>query len=299
MTQKKKKSVPSKHIHKGKGVTEPSKEAKLMDVVDQVLENIDQKEPYFRMKHLNRSKNDQNSQKFLICHLLLEEGIFSMYCCPLSSVQLVEDVQKLDFPLVSEPRPETKGHKVPGEILALKSGSWRVIDEDPGLIRNVVSGMHSLAFVHGAFHWVGISGNSLKYSMVSFNISRDVYGEIPLPEQICMIRDVINIGISVLDGMICAYSNMDHQGNDTFRLWVMKDYGLTESWNEVFTIADPYISMATPKYKFADGEVLFWCLQRGDSVFRTQRERSKLWPRGVFQNGFAFTESLISPKLLT
>lgn len=60
--------------------------------------------PYFNVKHLNHAKNDQNSQKFLICQKCPKDCIFSMYCCPLSSVQLVEDVQKLDCPSNSRPR---------------------------------------------------------------------------------------------------------------------------------------------------------------------------------------------------
>ncbi|XP_018633710.2 F-box only protein 8-like isoform X1 [Nicotiana tomentosiformis] len=63
--------------------------------------------PYFNVKHLNHAKNDQNSQKFLICQKCPKDCIFSMYCCPLSSVQLVEDVQKLDCPSNSRPRSES------------------------------------------------------------------------------------------------------------------------------------------------------------------------------------------------
>ncbi|XP_015166386.1 putative F-box protein At1g47790 isoform X3 [Solanum tuberosum] len=60
-------------------------------------------EPYFKMKHLSRAKNDQDSQKLLTSLRCRKNGICSMYCCPLSPVQLVEDVQKLDFP--SNPTP--------------------------------------------------------------------------------------------------------------------------------------------------------------------------------------------------
>lgn len=51
----------------------------------------------------------------------------------------------------------------PGEILALKSGSWRNIDKHPRGIYPDVEGMHYLSFVNEAFHWIGISGS---YSVV-------------------------------------------------------------------------------------------------------------------------------------
>ncbi|XP_055814266.1 putative F-box/kelch-repeat protein At1g12870 [Solanum dulcamara] len=239
---------------------------------------IDQ--PYFRMKHLNHAKN---SQKFLYYQQSLEEDISSIYSCSLSPVQLVEDIQKLDFPLNIEPmfctmyncydglflirafeniveqdilllwNPSTResivlptpefsvgifsclglrldltsggykilkiegnessNHKVSGEIFTLKSGFWRKIDKHPHVTGNRVSGMDSLAFIHGAFHWIGFY--SKNYFVVSFNISHEVYGEISLPEQICFVN-TRNIGISILEGMLCAYSNMCHEGEQHF-----------------------------------------------------------------------------------
>ncbi|PHT98108.1 hypothetical protein BC332_32965 [Capsicum chinense] len=322
-------------------------------------------DPYFRMKHLNHTKNDKNFQKFLFYQLSPMKDIFSIHSCSLSSAQ-VEDVRKLDFPSNVEPRccqvycccdglaiirvdesndeshilllwnPSTEesivlptpefsveGYcclgmsfdsnsddykilKIPqygnerrnvyGEILALKSGSWRKIDEHPGVIFNMLYVMHSLACIHGAFHWVGFSRN---YFVVSLNISYEEYGEIPLPDGICL-RDSTDIGISELEGMLCAYSNAYLHGNHPFKLWVMKDYGLKESWIALFSIANPYISMPMPKYRFADGTVLFWYInfRRMTNAYGTQRGPFRLLPPGLAQNGFAFTESLICPKLL-
>ncbi|KAM3217851.1 hypothetical protein P3L10_027294 [Capsicum annuum] len=53
-------------------------------------------EPYFTLKHLHHAKNDQNSQRFLV------NQWSSLYCSSLSSVQRVEEVQKLDCPSNTE-----------------------------------------------------------------------------------------------------------------------------------------------------------------------------------------------------
>lgn len=59
---------------------------------------------------------------------------------------------------------------------------------------------------------------SISYSVVSFSISNEVYGDIPFPEQLsCLQRRVITCGISALDGMLCVYANYDLQG--TFKLY--------------------------------------------------------------------------------
>lgn len=56
-------------------------------------------DPYFKMKHLNHAKNDQNSHKLLINKMCLDkDDVFNLYCSTLSSVQVVEDEQKLDWP---------------------------------------------------------------------------------------------------------------------------------------------------------------------------------------------------------
>ncbi|XP_047261687.1 F-box protein CPR1-like [Capsicum annuum] len=107
------------------------------------------------------------------------------------------------------------GSKVPGEILSLKSGSWRTIDNHPRGIENLLHCSGSaLALVNDAFHWVCISGNyfedSRAFSLVSFSISKEVYADIPLPEQLLRLEGNIGIGVSELDGMLCAHSICEH-----------------------------------------------------------------------------------------
>ncbi|XP_009622437.1 F-box/kelch-repeat protein At3g06240-like [Nicotiana tomentosiformis] len=188
------------------------------------------------------------------------------------------------------------------QVLALKSGSWQKIDY-PRNIDNLFSGMDSLAFVHGAFHWIGLS---VYHSIVSFNISNEVYGEIPLPDQMChSCNRYVETGVSILGGMLCSYSScIDVRGEGTFRIWVMKDYGVNESWIKLYTIRDGMFYSSIPKYRFADGEVLlygtnFRCLGIGNG-FSTSKGPFGLWPQyDIYHQGFVFTESLISPKLLT
>ncbi|XP_060171009.1 F-box/kelch-repeat protein At3g06240-like [Lycium barbarum] len=186
------------------------------------------------------------------------------------------------------------------EIITLKSGSWRKIEKHPIGVYPVLTDMDSLAFVHGAFHWLD---SSLNNSVVSFSISNEVYGEIPLPEGMSLDgfnMDNIIYGVSVFEGMLCVYSTHIRK----YTLWVMKDYGVKESWYQLFTKQGTDGYSIIPKYRFSDGEVLLCCrnLLRTDSVFKTSKESSDLWPQSDLeriQNGFVYTESLISPKLLT
>lgn len=111
-----------------------------------------------------------------------------------------------DYKILRIPMDWNESCKVPGEILALKCGSWRRIDSPTRYINSLVYGIHSLAIIHGAFHWAGMSFNSC--FVVSFSISNEVYG-IPLPEKIWFYN--MNVGILDLGGMLCAYANDYYQ----------------------------------------------------------------------------------------
>lgn len=92
--------------------------------------------------------------------------------------------------------------------------------------------------------------------MVSFTISHEVYGEIPLPKKICLLN-TRKIDIFTLEGMLCAYSNTYDQGIRTFKVWIMRDYNLKESWNAILSIENRYLFKATSKYRFANGEIIY------------------------------------------
>ncbi|XP_055824041.1 F-box/kelch-repeat protein At3g06240-like [Solanum dulcamara] len=119
------------------------------------------------------------------------------------------------------------------KILALKSGSWRNIDN---IFYNYTHHKDTLIFVRGAFHWICRDIRLPKYFMLSFNISNEVYTEILLPDEICKNMPFINRVASVIEGMLCAYCTRLNEGVATFKLWVMKDYGIKESWTLLYTI---------------------------------------------------------------
>ncbi|MCD7446067.1 hypothetical protein HAX54_031550 [Datura stramonium] len=236
-------------------------------------------DPYFNMKHQRHHENDLNSQKLLVA--LDMDSFFSS--SSLSTVQLVDDVQNLDYPSNFEPVDSCSIYEfAPGnttfilgydatsgdykifkpdrgsddidlppsyEILALKSGSWRKIRNYPtrvcprtGYTLEICpkfdedNNTEPLAFLHGAFHWLGFSHR--QYSMVSFSSSSDnVFRETSIPE---LPKYRTNntwkffYGVSVLVGMLCVYSthyNLQMEGN--FKLWVKKDYSVEESWTEI------------------------------------------------------------------
>ncbi|XP_055812044.1 F-box/kelch-repeat protein At3g23880-like [Solanum dulcamara] len=186
------------------------------------------------------------------------------------------------------------------ELLSLKSGSWRKIGY-PTSIQRVRDfrdcGMYYLAFIHGAFHWLVMSVSGY-YTTVSFNISNEEYGEVPLLEQmydVFTLSVFIDHGVSVLRGMLCFYSTCNYGMEGTFKLLVMKDYGVRESWTKLIKLRDTDLFYsARPKYMFADCEVLLHCKRIGcvSSKFTTSRGPSVLCPQCDTMNVFIKAVSL-------
>nr|XP_016448362.1 PREDICTED: F-box protein CPR30-like [Nicotiana tabacum] len=212
-------------------------------------------------------------------------------------------------------RIDMSGDENANEILALKSGSWRKIDQSSGRTdSSLLSIRERLTSLHGAFNWLGILS---RLSVVTFNISDEMYGEIALPETMCLlplykIKVDFDVGVSVLRGKLCVY----YTDERIFNLWVMKDYGVKESWTKFFVVPNNGIKRIIPIYMFSDGEVLLgyedwrtltkieYRIISGGSVGLSNR----MWPLdcddtdavtidndGIDQ--FVYTESLISPKL--
>ncbi|PHT45206.1 hypothetical protein CQW23_14364 [Capsicum baccatum] len=191
--------------------------------------------------------------------------------------------------LAADVNGEDSLKEVSVEIFPLKTGSWRKIGKYPTGMHRVSDhlnyGMYSLTFIHGAFHWVG---RSAYHTIISFNISNEVYGEIPLLEQMYSMHTYAlghvvyphNYGVSVLRGMLCYYIMPKYYGwASTFKLWAMKDYGVKESWIQLHEIRDieGLISVA-PQYMFVDDDVLLRFIQSasGTSLYWTSKrgERS-------------------------
>ncbi|XP_016557763.2 F-box/kelch-repeat protein At3g06240-like [Capsicum annuum] len=189
---------------------------------------------------------------------------------------------------------------VPDEILALKSGSWRKIGEYAGGINGVhwTSPMKlCLAFVEGAFHWLGRE----KDCVVSFNISNEIYGEIPLPVTPYSNR-IEEKRVSAVGRRVYYH----HDDEINFNLWVMKDYGMKESWTKLFSIQSHGEGIMAPIYRFSNDEVLLSCYGLKGSIYKTSNGSSnRTWPLHLNDisdlkrtiDGFVYTESLISPKL--
>ncbi|PHT39796.1 hypothetical protein CQW23_18650 [Capsicum baccatum] len=193
---------------------------------------------------------------------------------------------------------------LPDEILAIKSASRKKTSEcaaGPCGILPRISEL-CLAFVERAFHWE--SGHVYSHCVVTFNISNETYGNMSLPVRLYSNTSE-ETGVSPVGGRLCYH----HDDGINFNLWVMKDYGMKESWTKWFSIPNNMKCYITPIYRFSNDEVLLSCLyEKADYefVYKTANGSSNLmWPQHsndimhpkTIMDGFVYTESLISSRL--
>ncbi|KAG5587638.1 hypothetical protein H5410_048072 [Solanum commersonii] len=195
-------------------------------------------------------------KNFLFYQQYIEEDDFPIYSCSLSPVQLVEDTHKVNFPLNIEPRfctiyngcnglfiIKVLENTVEPNILLLWNPSTResmvlpIPEFSVGLTSCLGLGLNSSS---GEYKILKIEGNEFDNHKVPDEIftlksgSWRKIGEHPrvtgnkVSEEICLLKTG-NTGISILEGMLCAYSKTYDQGIRPFKVWVMRDYNLKES----------------------------------------------------------------------
>ncbi|XP_043721153.1 F-box protein CPR1-like [Telopea speciosissima] len=123
------------------------------------------------------------------------------------------------------------------KVYSLSTNSWRRIEDIPFL-----SIEHRLGvFTNSAFHWVvyrktGVMGsNTAPNVIVSIDVKDDVYREVPLPD---FVDDKFHMTIGVLGGQLSILCNFSKV---CVELWVMKDYGVRDSWEKQFSIEQPLV----------------------------------------------------------
>ncbi|GMY35329.1 F-box protein CPR1 [Fagus crenata] len=147
-----------------------------------------------------------------------------------------------DYKVVRSVRLYLPDNKPSGsEVYSLKNDSWRRLPDYPYILR------YKRAFamlVSGALHWLVTSkAESDRTNLIlAFDLGIEEYRLVPHPD----ISDIISLmNVGVLGGCLTIYCSHPFSRLD---VWVMKDYGVKESWTKLFTIMQPF-SISSFKYE--------------------------------------------------
>ncbi|OMO52946.1 hypothetical protein CCACVL1_28977 [Corchorus capsularis] len=139
------------------------------------------------------------------------------------------------------------------EVFSLGTLSWRDKGKNPFRIR-----MQSCqVLINGALHWFG-QDKVKKYSqniIVSFDLMLEEFGRISLPDIRIDETEEDDSMLTVLGGCLSVISRMPDNKID---VWLMKDYGMKESWTKEFTIDPEFhlLGFLRPLWVLSNGEIL-------------------------------------------
>ncbi|MED6206706.1 hypothetical protein PIB30_029441 [Stylosanthes scabra] len=214
-----------------------------------------------------------------------------------TSFALGYDHVKQDYKVVAvfcDPNQFFSESKV--KVYSMETNSWRKIQDFP---HGVTPYQNSGKFVSGTLNWASncAIGNSISsWIIVSLDLQKESYREILPPDYEKEESSTPTLG--VLNECLCM--SYDHKRTH-FVVWVMKDYGVRESWIKLVTV--PYLpnpedfSYSGPYYVSDKGEVLL--MFEFDLVLFDPSDRSFKYPR--IQNGKGwfdaevYVETLVSP----
>ncbi|PSS05100.1 F-box protein isoform 1 [Actinidia chinensis var. chinensis] len=165
--------------------------------------------------------------------------------------------KKFEFPfksLNSDDIPEVL-------VYSMEADLWRKVGVVvPGFIPNRWS---INVFVKVSVHWLALKGPRIDYlcdSIMSFNMSDEVFSEIALPIYGNISYDRVHLSVSASGDSLCLCF---FHFNDLWEVWLMKDYGVVESCIKQFTIAEAQISMLL---NFMDNGDVLLVMESGNLV---------------------------------
>ncbi|KAK7303216.1 hypothetical protein RJT34_14118 [Clitoria ternatea] len=181
------------------------------------------------------------------------------------------------------------------KVYSMASHCWRKIQHFP---HGFSPYQNSGKFVSGTLNWAAnhYVGSSSLWVIVSLDLHKETYREVlpPYYEK----EDCSTPTLGVLRGSLCM--NYDYRKTH-FVVWMMKDYGVRESWVKLVTI--PYLpnpedfSYSGPYYISENGEVLL--MFEFDLILYDPRDNSFKYPRIESGKGWfdaeVYVETMVSP----
>ncbi|XP_022751116.1 F-box protein CPR30-like [Durio zibethinus] len=119
------------------------------------------------------------------------------------------------------------------KVYSLKANTWRRGEEIPNHYFLQHFSRKVGTFVCGALHWLGIKERTWESpsSVIAFDVTTEKYHQIELLDN--MERKTYNVDLGALQECLCAIATcLDNAVN----VWIMKDYGVKESWTMLYCL---------------------------------------------------------------
>ncbi|KAF5754475.1 putative F-box domain-containing protein [Helianthus annuus] len=128
------------------------------------------------------------------------------------------------------------------EVFSVNSGGWgKPFGQNRNRPCNKINITWSQVCFNGAIHWVAYDRRieaSGRCIIVSFDLVHEVFDEMPLPDALAS-QDIGNLAMSSRKGQLTMLEYDMEKGKEACGVWVMKEYGVPGSWEEMYVIRLP------------------------------------------------------------
>lgn len=136
-------------------------------------------------------------------------------------------------------KPDDYGFGVPpqAEIFSLGTGRWRNVSGSDIKLR-ILEFMWCQVLLKGIVHWLGyepIDDSSSRSSILAFDIGDEVFGEVMLPDVLAK-EAVTSLCLYTFGGSLALVKSSEAIDIEACDVWVMKEYGVKESWTKLYRI---------------------------------------------------------------
>lgn len=117
-------------------------------------------------------------------------------------------------------------------LYSSKSNSWKQLDDAPllpdlRLIEDVV-------FLNGAYHWPARTFADDNRMLLSLDINSEVFRLLELPDSLCRLDIATSLSPIVMNECLGL---IQYSKGNPICVWVMKEYGIKESWTTMLVIS--------------------------------------------------------------
>ncbi|KAK9012594.1 hypothetical protein V6N11_040639 [Hibiscus sabdariffa] len=181
------------------------------------------------------------------------------------------------------------------EVYSLATGSWKEID-----VKVPAHVWYSPCFetyFNGAFHWYAIDNNRNEV-ILSFHMGNEEFRVIPMPSVLPLYDHSLCRSLLVWNGCIALVIYPREGTEKSFEIYVMKEYGVRESWTKILTIG-PLTKVEMPLAFWKNDEIL---MEGSDGLvvsYNLKRQELKDLPIYGVPKSFAtlvYVNSLVSVK---
>nr|GLL31800.1 F-box/kelch-repeat protein At3g23880-like [Ipomoea trifida] len=86
-------------------------------------------------------------------------------------------------------------------------------------------------------HWRAISWTRRPHTIIYFKAESDEFKELPTLESHTYLERSFILGLGIIDGCLCMVCG-GNEAEEKLQVWVMKEYGVKESWDNHFSAAE-------------------------------------------------------------